>query len=503
MGSNLISELPVSWAGLPNNLYELRINNNQLTWIPTTWNGLPSSFNALYLSDNQIASIPSSWEWMNDSLYSLYLDRNNLTTLPSSRSGISNSLWNLSLYENQITTIPDSWIWFGPSLRNLRLRNNQISSIPSSWSGLPASLQDIRLNNNQITTIPDSRSWLLSATSLRQLHLENNLIWNMPDSRTGLPSSLKYLYLYENKITSFPNSWVWVPVSLRHLRVYDNFIGWNQEIPYDTSHIDALTDNWWLRLDRNCFDASIVISPLLDFLELKDWGYVWNTNQNRCDVDLNITNHDSSVLTPTLGDTMKFQIDYYNTNQVAAKTSESTTLEYQVSNGLTVDLSSNPGRSDLWGNTYQYDLGDIPYDNGGTIYFTATVKNDLVQGFVITNTGILDGQVIRDTNLTNNTSTRSNPLSGWIIGELKIYEYIQWYRQDIIDNLWENVLVPIWQAHPLVIEFDNQSNTNYYDQEVEFLGKWNIGDVMSWTNVQKTIYVKPFVDRPWLWNVQE
>lgn len=162
---------------------------------------------------------------------------------------------------------------------------------------------------------------------------------------------------------------------------------------------------------------------------------------------------------------------------------------------------TNPWWTHEWLNHYRYHIGHVPYNGTGSVEFKAKLKPDLVQGFTITNTGYLWSLSAQETNTWNNLAVVNNALSGGMIWKLKILKYIQWLRNNALFWDWADQVMQRWSANPYIIEYDNQSNTDFYNQIFKELGQWKMGDVPMGSKVTKTLNIIPFTDKKWFWKV--
>lgn len=241
--------IPVTWNGLPSTLQGFSLERNAITTIPTTWKWLPNSLIKIWLSGNKITSLPTTWEGVPNSLTQIYLNKNQITVLPNSWNGLKNKLYLKGLYlnNNQIRRIPTTWEWLPNVPFELAMYENKISAIPNSWGTLPSKIRSLNLYHNEISSIP--QDWKELPRSLKFLALSANRIKSISTQWSDLPRKLSYLHLSANQISSEITTWEWLPLGLKKLELNANNLSF---VPYSwpvKSKIPALQS--WFNLDNN------------------------------------------------------------------------------------------------------------------------------------------------------------------------------------------------------------------------------------------------------------
>ncbi len=171
--NNNLTNLPA----LPDSLYYIACEFNQLTSLPA----LPDSLVQFYCGSNLLASLPA----LPVALRELDCGNNLLTSLPT----FPDSLNYIYCSINQLTSLPALPV----ALRVLYCQTNQLTSLPA----LPVALRELYCTNNQLTSLP------ALPDSLRILECEENQIFCLP----FLPGSLVYFGFDDEDyiITCVPN----------------------------------------------------------------------------------------------------------------------------------------------------------------------------------------------------------------------------------------------------------------------------------------------------------
>ncbi|CAB9521076.1 LRR receptor-like serine threonine-protein kinase [Seminavis robusta] len=185
-----------SEIGLLSNLLYLSMERNSITAFPFSFN--QSVIYQLDLQDNQLSFIPSEIGWLGDSVGEVDLSNNNIAILPSELFLLT-SLVALHLDGNQIKHLPKEieqmtnlepcrWGW-------LSLSNNKLTSIPVEIGRL-TDLQSWTMDSNRISAFPDV-DWS-SLSNLKAIQLSHNLLSSSVPSEVGLLQQLIELDLSSN-----------------------------------------------------------------------------------------------------------------------------------------------------------------------------------------------------------------------------------------------------------------------------------------------------------------
>jgi Leucine-rich repeat (LRR) protein len=245
---------PVSkWFGVRvsgERVYQIKLEDNNLTGTLPTELGNLSALTHLYLSNNLLSGgIPSSLGNITV-LKILELSNNMISGSIPVSFGNLNVLKHFLADHNQLTGNIPAELGNLSNLTALYLNNNQLSgSIPETLSNLPA-LYFLYLNNNQLTgNIPKE---LGNLTKLKQLNLSNNQLNGSIPGALGNARNLRLLDLSSNQLSGH------IPLHLKLLHtlffLYLNNNQLNGNIPSEISDMRELVR---LNLSENKLSGQI------------------------------------------------------------------------------------------------------------------------------------------------------------------------------------------------------------------------------------------------------